>query len=631
MNYVSVEGLSMSYADKELFNELNFGLNQGDRTALVGRNGTGKSTFLKIIVGILPPEGGEVALRKGLRIGYLGQQPLLEEQQTILENLYVGSNPALDALRHYTSVLQQMDEGAATGLDQAFAEACSRMDATLAWEYEQRSTSILNSLGLNKLNRKVNGLSGGERRRTALAKLLIDDPEVLLLDEPTNHLDTSAIEWLESLLTSSNLKAVLFITHDRYFLDNVANKIVELDRKQLFSYKGNYSYFLEKKAEREQTEAAEAGKARQLMKKELEWLRRQPKARGTKSRSRIDAFEGIKEKANMASKSKEMELNIRTTRQGSKTIEMHSVCKSIGEKKLLDRFTYLFKKAEKIGIVGPNGVGKSTFLNLLTKHIEPDSGTVKYGETTRVGYYNQLLEPVPENLRVIEAVREFADVVGDEEGRTLTASQFLNLFLFPPKKQHDYVYNLSGGERKRLQLLKVLLFNPNFLILDEPTNDLDISTLQVLENFLMEYPGTLLIVSHDRYFLDQLVDHLFVFEGVGKVRDFPGNYSDFVEAKKLEEKEHQSKATPTPTATETNSNSSKPKTKLSYKEQRELEQLEIDIPRLEARQAELAKLMSSGETDHEKLMVWGEEAKKTEEDLEAKSDRWLELNEVGGE
>ncbi|MCU0352858.1 MAG: ATP-binding cassette domain-containing protein, partial [Cytophagales bacterium] len=523
MNYVSAESIGKAFSDRWLFRNISFGVSKGDKVALVGPNGIGKSTLLRILAGTMPPDEGKVSTRREITIGFLSQQPDFEPESSVLDTLFATQHPALAAIKAYEHALAHADQ------PDLLAEAITRMDAAEAWEFETQVRQILGTLGIHDLDQKVGSMSGGQQKRVAMARVLIERPDLLILDEPTNHLDLEAIEWLEHHL-SAQAVTLLLVSHDRYFLDAVSNVIVEIDNGQLYRYQGNYAYFLEKKAEREAMQAAETEKARNLLRKELEWMRRQPKARGTKAKYRIDAFYELKEKASQTKNNAQLELSVKTTRLGNKIVELHDVSKSFGDRPLVRDFTYVFKKQDRIGIVGKNGVGKTTFLNLLTGQLMPDSGTVDRGDTTQFGYYTQQELIYKPNQRVIELVQEIAEVVTLANGQTLTASQFLNLFLFPPAKQWDLVEKLSGGEKRRLQLLRVLIKNPNFLILDEPTNDLDLTTMNVLEDFLENFGGCLLIVSHDRYFMDRLVEHLFVFEGEGRIRDFPGNYTDYRES-----------------------------------------------------------------------------------------------------
>jgi len=623
MNYLSAENISKSFGDRWLFKNLNFGISQGQRIVLVGVNGSGKTTLLNVLAGYLPPDEGSVSVRKEISIGYLGQNPVFNEELTVQQNIFSGQNETLDLIREYEAAMANPHTSA-----EKMQELMERMDERQAWDFEVKVKQVLSKLGINNLDAVVKNLSGGQRKRVAMARVLIDEPEMLIMDEPTNHLDLDTIEWLEGLLSTQNT-TLLMVTHDRYFLDKVANEIAELDNGQLYSYKGNYSYFIEKKAEREEAAVAETEKARNLMRKELEWIRRMPKARGTKAKYRVDAFEELKEKAAKKTGGPQLELSVKTTRQGGKIIEVEHISKSFGGKQLIEDFSYVFKKKDRIGIVGPNGAGKSTFLNMLTGKLAPDTGTIDAGQTTVFGYYTQDELTYKDDQRVIDIVKEIAEVVEMANGEVITASQFLQHFQFAPPQQYTFVSKLSGGEKRRLQLLRVLIKNPNFLVLDEPTNDLDIITLNILEDFLLNFGGCLLIVSHDRYFMDRLVEHLFVFEGEGSIRNFAGNYTDYREWQKEQEKlEQEAKKNTVPVA-EKKVEQPNGKRKASFAEQKEYEQLEKEIAKLEKRKAELIDTMNAGTTtDHEQLTAWATELKKINEDLEEKEFRWLELAEI---
>ena len=625
MNYLSAENIAKSFGDRWLFKNLNFGISQGQRMALVGVNGSGKTTLLNVLAGKIPPDEGSVSTRKEVRIGYLGQNPEFEEELTVQENIFAMQNETLDLIQQYEAAVANPSTSA-----EKMQKLMERMDELQAWDFEVKVKQILSKLGINNLNDKVKQLSGGQRKRVAMARVLIEEPDLLILDEPTNHLDLDTIEWLENLLSTQNT-TLLMVTHDRYFLDKVANEIGELDNGEIYTYKGNYSYFLEKKAEREEAAVAETEKARNLMRKELDWIRRQPKARGTKAKYRVDAFEELKEKAAKKTAAPQLELSVKTTRQGGKIIEVDHISKSFGQKKIVDDFSYVFKKKDRIGIVGPNGAGKSTFLNMLTGKLQPDAGVIEAGQTTVFGYYTQDELEYKEDQRVIDIVKEIAEVVEMANGEVITASQFLQHFQFSPPQQYTFVSKLSGGEKRRLQLLRVLIKNPNFLILDEPTNDLDIITLNILEDFLLNFGGCLLIVSHDRYFMDRLVEHLFVFEGDGRIRNFPGNYTDYREWQKEQEKQEQEAkqaATPAPAA-EKKQEKPAGKRKATYNEKKEYEKLEQEIEQLEARKTEIIDTMNSGTTtDHEELLALATELENINEELEEKEFRWLELAEL---
>jgi ATP-binding cassette subfamily F protein uup len=622
MNYLSAENISKSFGDKWLFKGITLGLSRGDKVALIGANGTGKTTLMTILAGITPADEGTVSTRKDIRVGYLDQAPDFDAQLPIIEVLFAGKNPVAAAVKEYEKALLSGD-------DDALGRAIEQVDSLQAWDFEARVKEILGKLGLHDVDATIGTLSGGQRKRVALAKVLIESPDLVILDEPTNHLDLSMVEWLENYLNTQNT-TLLLVTHDRYFLDTVCNVIVELDNGNLYTYKGNYAYFLEKKAEREANEASEIDKARNLYRKELDWIRRQPKARGTKAKYRVDAFEETKEKANQRKYDNQMELNIKSTRLGSKIVELNSVGKRFGDKTIINNFLYTFKKGDRIGIVGKNGAGKSTLLNMITGQLRPDNGQVVRGDTVQFGYYTQSDLEYKDGQRVVDWVKEVAEVIRLGTGQTVTASQYLQAFLFPPNKQGSFIEKLSGGEKRRLQLLRVMMQEPNFLILDEPTNDLDITTLNVLEEFLMNFPGCLLIVSHDRYFLDRLVDHLFVFENEGNIRDFPGNYTDyrnFLVENKAEIKEAIPQTATVPNTQPVVSSVSSSKRKLSYKEQKEFETLEADMAKLESQKAAIVEKLNGGSESHEELTKWAKEIERIGAEIEEKELRWLELSE----
>ncbi|MGI4867608.1 MAG: ABC-F family ATP-binding cassette domain-containing protein [Janthinobacterium lividum] len=636
MNLLSAENISKNYADRWLFQNLNFGLQLGQRIAFVGINGTGKTTLMRVLAGLENPDTGLVTRRQGIRVTYLGQQPVFDESLTVEETIFASQNDTLRAVKEYEHVVNDPNHD-----PDDLQRVMERMDTLNAWDYESQVQQILGRLGIlgDLLQRNVSKLSGGQRKRVALARVLIEEPDVLLLDEPTNHLDLATIEWLENRLNSPSL-TLLMVTHDRYFLDKVANEIVELDKGTMYRYQGNYAYFVEKKADREMREATEVEKARQLFKKELDWMRRMPQARGTKQKARIDAFYITKEKASTNLSKQQLELSVKTTRQGGKIIEADSLSKKFGDKVVMDDFSYVFKKKDRIGLVGPNGAGKSTLLNMLTGKLQPDSGTVDVGQTTVFGYYTQTELEFDPSQRVIDIVKEVAEVVELANGDVLTASQFLTLFLFPPAQQYTLVNKLSGGEKRRLQLLRVLVKNPNFLILDEPTNDLDLGTLNILEDFLLHFSGCLLIVSHDRYFLDNLAEHLFVLEPGGKVLNFPGNYTDYrdylaereTEAS-LEAEEKAAKvaraaakvAAAAPVAPAP-APAAPPKRRASFAEKKEFEQLEKDIAALEAEKETLVANLATGQGSRQDLIAWPARLQVVDKDLDAKGERWLELS-----
>jgi len=617
VSILATEQVSHSFHDRWLFKDLHFGLQKGERVALVGINGTGKSTLLAILAERILPTSGKVVKEKGIKIGFLEQDPDFTGLKSINDFIYSADNDQQRLIREYEELLSESD------IDQNKLEDLTERISTLnAWEYEHNIKTILNRLNIMDFHQDIKSLSGGQRKRLALAKLLIDEPDIYILDEPTNHLDIETIEWLEKLLTTGS-KTVLLVTHDRYFLDNICTEIRELDRGHLYNYKGNYSYFLEKKSEREATDAVMVEKSRNLLRRELEWMRRQPQARGTKSKSRIDAYYELEEKSKAIKGNDSVQLSVKVSRQGSKILELDKVSKKYGAKEIIENFSYTFKKGDRIGLAGKNGTGKSTFLNLITGEEKPDTGVIAVGETTVYGYYKQGGLEVNENDRVLDIVKNVADYIEMANGEVITASQLLTHFLFPPEKQFGFVNKLSGGERKRLQLMRVLMKNPNFLILDEPSNDLDIDTLNVLEDFLDHYKGVLILVSHDRYLLDKLTEQLFIFEGRGRVQIYNGNYADFKleqdEIQKLE-KEKQKKSIQEqvkPTVKEE-------KKKLSYKEQLEYTKLEEEIEKLEqnikSKTEELNQVI-----DHLKLSSLAEEIQSMQKEIDQKSERWLYL------
>lgn len=621
MNYISAESVSKAYEDKWLFKNISFGLNRGQKVALIGINGSGKSTLLKVLSGIEAPDEGIVAVNRDIRRGFLHQEPDFGDALTVKDALYSNDIEVLQIIARYEDCIRQPSD------THALQQAMEDMDKFNAWDYEQQIKEIIGKVGLPDFEAPIKSLSGGQKKRVALAKLLISDPDLLILDEPTNHLDLETIEWLQNYLSSKNT-TLLMVTHDRYFLEAVTNEIIELDNASLYKYQGNYSYFLEKKEERHTQEAASTDKAKNLMRKELEWIRRQPKARGTKAKYRIDAFHELKEKASAVQTEQKLELQVKTTRQGNKVLEIDSVAKNYGNKIIIDNFTYIFKKQERIGIVGKNGTGKSTFLNLITGSLLPDSGTIVKGETTKFGYYKQEGLVYNEDQRVIDLVKEVAEVISLSNGTIVTASKFLELFGFDAALQYSFIRKLSGGERKRLQLLKVLMANPNFLILDEPTNDLDIVTLNTLEDFLENFGGCLLIVTHDRYFLDKLADHLFIFEGDGQIRDFNGNYTDYREWLLEREKENSLKrAAKTVSIKQEKTTEQSDTKKLSFKEKKEYETLESEIEALENEKNEYITRLNAGSADHSEMREWAEKIEEIIQRIDKKTNRWMELAE----
>lgn len=621
MHYCSAEKLSKSYGVQPLFDALSFHINKGDRISLIAKNGTGKSTLLKILAGLDQPDEGKIWVHKDVEVVFFEQNPLLEEQKSVAENIFFHDHPIMNAIRDYETQV-------AMGNEAQLQAAIEKMDELQAWDADARIKQILSKLNIHFLDRKLSTLSGGQQKRVALAKTLIDigfgKKEVLLImDEPTNHLDVAMVEWMEHFLNKENT-TLLLVTHDRYFLDTVCQEIWELDQGQLYTYKGDYANYLEKKAARMESEAASHSKIRNLYKRELEWVRKQPRARTTKSKSRLDQFTTIEKKAKQTTQDQQLQLSMKMTRLGGKILELKKVYKSHGDLHLLKGFDYTFKKGERIGIVGPNGVGKSTFINIIQGIEEADSGKINVGETVVFGNYSQQGLQLKEDLRVIEFVKSIAESFPLAEGGTLTAAQFLQLFLFEPDKQYTYVSKLSGGEKRRLHLLSILFKNPNFLILDEPTNDLDLPTLTVLENFLLEFSGCLLIVSHDRYFMDRLVDHLFVFKGEGIIQDYPGNYSQYRIEAQLKEEDQIDKTEEAAKSTETKPIAA---SKISYKEKREFEQLGTEIETLTATKESYSTQLNSGTLAFEELQKIAIELEKTIQLLDQKELRWLELSE----
>ena len=621
MNLLSVDNLTKTYGDKVLFEEISFGLHKGEKTALIARNGTGKSTLFNILAGKDFADSGTFAYRESLRVGYLPQQPEFTPGITLEQLVKTHESEVRQIIRDYETALAQQAENDTPQNRQRLAEATNRMDKAEAWDYDRRLTEMLTRFGITNLQQKTDTLSGGQKKRMALAITLLDQPELLLLDEPTNHLDIDMIEWLEKYLSTSDI-ALFMVTHDRYFLDRVCNRILELSQGNVYLYKGNYAYFLEKRAARLEAEQMEIDKAGRLMKKELEWLRRMPKARTHKSKARIDAFYETKARAENRITEEEIKLQTQSRRLGGKILELKNVKKHFGPLKIVENFSYLFKKGERIGLLGKNGVGKSTFLNLLTGRIEPDSGEIVRGETLVMGYYTQEgLQAAPDKT-VLEVVKDIAEVIPTGKNKSLTASQFLNYFLFPPKVQQTPVSKLSGGELRRLYLLTVLITNPNFLILDEPTNDLDIVTLNKLEEFLGDFKGCLVLVSHDRYFLDRLTDHLFVFEGNGQIKDFYGNYTTYkIQSDKNEKKDKAAENKPL-------TKREKPRRKkLTFNEQREYEQLEAEIEKLEQEKTTLEKTLNAGTAGYQELEKISTEIGRLIKEIDEKTLRWMELEE----
>ncbi|MGD1946583.1 MAG: ABC-F family ATP-binding cassette domain-containing protein [Croceivirga sp.] len=620
MNYLTVENISKSYGELTLFSGISFGINKDQKIALIAKNGSGKTSILNIMAGLDLPETGQVVRRKDIRVSFLPQEPKLNPNLTVEQTIFSSDNEILQVIAQYEKAITNPED------QEAYQKAFDAMERFQAWDFETQYKQILFKLNLSELGQEVGLLSGGQKRRLALANALINQPDLLLLDEPTNHLDLEMIEWLEEFFRKGNI-TLFMVTHDRYFLERVCNEILELENNTIYGYKGNYSYYLEKRNARLAREEVEAHKNKILYKKELDWMRRQPKARTTKSKSRIDDFHQIKSLAHQRRREHQVQLELNMERLGSKIVEMHSVVKRYGEKTILNTFDYNFTKGERVGIIGKNGTGKSTFLNLLTGRETVDGGKIIVGDTIRFGYYTQKGISEKEDQKVIEVIREFGDYIPLKKGRQISAQQLLERFLFDRKKQYDHVEKLSGGERKRLYLCTVLIQNPNFLILDEPTNDLDIVTLNVLESFLLDFPGCLIVVSHDRYFMDKIVDHLFVFKGNGVIEDFPGNYSDYrvYETSKLEESREMKLAIKSEKK-QWKEKDDRPK--LSYLEQKELKQLEKKIQKLEEHKKDLQEKFTeeglSGDAINELSIALGE----LENDLEEKTERWFELSSI---
>ena len=653
MNYLSVEGLSKSWNEKVLFDQITFGLSRGEKVALIAGNGSGKSSLMNILAGNDKPDAGNFSIRKDINWEYLPQDPALNESISVLENLFVGTTPSILALKEYEAALIAYSEASSDETEKRLDLATTEMTMSESWDYEARAKQVLGKLNIHEsdMAKPVGVLSGGQKKRVALARVLIDVPDLLILDEPTNHLDLDMIEWLEEYLSDKNL-TLLLVTHDRYFLDRVCNKILELDRGVLYSYQGNYGYFVEKKAMREEVEASEREKNRNTFRRELEWVRKMPKARTTKSKSRVDAFDDLAEKVKGPYVQQKVEFGVKMERLGSKILEIQHLEKAYGAQPILGDFTYTFKRGEKIGIVGPNGVGKSTLLNMIMGLEKADKGKITAGETLVFGYFSQQGIPVAEDKRVIDVVKDVAEYLPLADGTNLSASQFLLRFGFANETQYNAVSRLSGGERRRLFLMMVLIKNPNFLILDEPTNDLDILTLATLEAFLMDYSGCVLVVTHDRYFMDKLVDHVFVFEGEGKVRDFPGNYTEYRTWKEWDDAEQaaiakggnsKGKAAPTgiksgtvhgdvtaeksAVAAVSGNLKTEEKRKLTFKEKFEYEQLGKEIEQLENQKKALELEMSGLTTDFERITAVSATLQQIASDLDEKELRWLELGE----
>jgi ATP-binding cassette subfamily F protein uup len=623
---LQIDSLTKSFGDLLLFNEISFGIAEGDKVGLIAANGSGKTTLLNIISGKEPYDNGRVVFRNDIRVDYLDQSPWFNPELTVLEACFSVENETVKLIAKYEEI---MASGNQDGLDEILA----KMDLLNAWDYEQRIKQILTQLKIVDFKQKIGELSGGQVKRVALANVLIGEPELVMLDEPTNHLDLEMVEWLEEYLSRNNI-SLLMVTHDRYFLDRVCTSIIEIDNKQLYQYKGNYSYYLEKRDERLATEGTEVARAKNLMRKELEWMRRQPKARGTKSKSRIDAFYTLEEKANKQRDNSNIQIAAKGAYIGKKIFEANDVSKSYGDIRITNDFNYLFTRYEKMGIVGNNGTGKSTFIKMLLGEVEPDSGNFEIGETINFGYYSQDGLNFNDQTKVIDVVTNIAEVIDMGDGKHLTASQFLLHFMFPPEKQHNFVSKLSGGEKRRLYLCTVLIKNPNFLVLDEPTNDLDIITLNILEEYLAAFKGCLIVVSHDRYFMDKVVDHLLVFHGDAEIQNFPGNYTQFrewklekdkIESEGIKADKIEKNIKPT---TNQGDNKKEKKTKLSYREKQEFESLEKEIEKLENEKKDITIQLSSGTLSNDELINHSNRITEIIELIDEKTMRWIELSDI---
>lgn len=624
VSFLQVNNLTKSFGDHILFEDIIFGVAQGQKIGLIAKNGTGKTTLLNIIAGKEDYDSGSVVFRNDLRVGYLEQAPQYPAGLTVLQACFYSQNETVKLLAEYEQALMDEDSTKVN-------ELLERMDSLKAWDYEQRAKQILGELKIHNYDQKVESLSGGQLKRVALANVLITEPELIILDEPTNHLDLEMTEWLEDYLSRSTI-SILMVTHDRYFLDRVCSEILEIDRQQIFQYKGNYAYYLEKRQERVEAQNAEVERARNLLRTELDWMRRQPQARGTKAKYRIDAFYDLEKKAKQQREAGQVNLDVKASYIGSKIFEAVDVCKRFDDLKITEHFNYVFARYEKMGIVGNNGTGKSTFIKMLMGEVKPDSGHFDVGETVRFGYYSQDGLQFDEQMKVIDVVQRIAEYIDLGDGRKLGVSQFLSYFLFTPDKQHNYVYKLSGGEKRRLYLCTVLMRNPNFLVLDEPTNDLDIMTLNVLEEYLRGFKGCVIVVSHDRYFMDKVVDHLLVFKGNADIKDFPGNYSQYREWKEEQDAIRKQEEAAALKKLETpiekpRKEENAAKRRLTFKERKEFEELDAEIPRLEAEKKELEESMSSGTLSPDELIRQSERISQLIDELDEKGMRWLELSE----
>ncbi|WP_027136922.1 ABC-F family ATP-binding cassette domain-containing protein [Gaetbulibacter saemankumensis] len=615
MNYLNVENIAKSYGELTLFKDISFSVHKDQKIAFVAKNGTGKTSILNIISGEDTPDAGNVTYRKDITVSFLSQDPKFDNNLTVEQTIFASDNDILKVIEAYEKALENPED------TEAYQKAFEQMELHQAWDFETLYKQILFKLKLENLDQKVSTLSGGQKKRLALANALINKPDLLILDEPTNHLDLEMIEWLEAFFAKENI-TLFMVTHDRYFLERVCNEIIELDEGEMHSYKGNYSYYLEKREARIERTEVETGKAKQLFKKELEWMRRQPKARTTKSKSRIDDFQDIKHRAHQRRNDHQVQLELNMERLGSKILEFHKVSKAYKDKVILDKFDYNFQKSERIGIIGKNGTGKTTFLNILTQSDQPDSGKVIIGDTVKFGYYTQKGITVKPDQKVIDVIREFGDYIPLKKGRQISAQQLLERFLFSRKKQYDFVEKLSGGERKRLYLCTVLIQNPNFLILDEPTNDLDIVTLNVLESFLLDFPGCVIVVSHDRYFMDKIVDHLFIFKGEGVIEDFPGNYTDY---RVYEDSQPVVSAT-TENKKDKSSWKQNEASKLSFNEEKELKNIESKLNSLAYDKKEMEAKFNNPDLTQDEINELSLKLQAIIDDIEAKEERWFELS-----
>lgn len=621
-SFLQVEGLTKSFGDLILFRDISFGIAEGERIGLIAKNGSGKTTLLNILTGKESYDSGSVVFRRDLRVAYLEQDLVYPGELSVLEACFKSGNEVTDLIAEYERVINSKDHSKLDAILQ-------KMDVLQAWDYEHRAKQILAQLKITDFDQKISELSGGQLKRVALANVLITEPDLIILDEPTNHLDLDMVEWLEEHLQRSRL-SLLMVTHDRYFLDRVCNEIIEIDQQQLYQYKGNYSYYLEKRDERVSAQNAEIDRANNLLRKELEWMRRQPQARGTKAKSRIDAFYDLEKKAQQARDAGNVQLQMKGTYIGNKIFEAQHVYKAFGDIKILEDFNYVFARYEKLGVVGNNGTGKSTFIKMLMGEVAPDKGGFDIGETVKFGYYSQDGLKFDEQMKVIDVVQNIAEVIDLGNGSRLTASQFLQHFLFPPEKQHNFVYKLSGGEKRRLYLCTVLITNPNFLVLDEPTNDLDIVTLNILEEYLQQFRGCVIVVSHDRYFMDKVVDHLLAFQGNARIKDFPGNYTQYRDWKEVQEqleKEQQQAVKPKEEKVQQSQPKNEEKKKLSFKERREFEELDVLIPKLEEEKVRIENELSSGTLLADELMAKSNRISELINEIEEKTMRWLELSE----